>query len=135
MQTTLFLTASERDRFEALPAMLREGWTVEEEMKPVFETDYELMIRASMADVSVYPELQTILDAARRGEKIDLSSLVEMPDSVIPEVLFAIGARGITVLMDELFANTSTDEDIQSLASFSTFRHDILRANASVPTL
>ena len=106
---------------------------MQEETATSYETPYELMVRANMADLTSFPELASMAKDMAAGNKVDPSTLSDLPDTVIPQVLFAIGARGITILIEELFHVAKTDDDVNALAGFSHFRHDILEANASVP--
>ncbi len=132
MLTTLFLTVSERRRFDALPAKLKADWTVTDETGTAYETDYELTIRAHMAEVAAFPALKTMIADMRAGKKVDISALGTIPDDMVPEMLFSIGARGISLLIDELLRNVKTDEEVQAIAGFSHFRREILQSNAKV---
>ncbi len=129
MMTTLLLTPAEQKTFAALPEPLRNGWTVETESGTAYETDYELMIRANMAELTGFPAFKTMSEAIRAGKQVDPASLGVIPEEVIPEILFSIGARGISVLIDTLLSRTSKDEDVQAIAAFGQFRKDILESN------
>lgn len=132
MQTTLYLLPEEREKFEALPQDLREGWTVEAEVGRAFEDAAVLNVRANMARFESFPELRSfVLEAARTG-KADVAAIKSLPESILPELYFTIGARGVTMLMNAVFANVHDDSDIEALAGFSRIRHDILATNASI---
>ncbi len=129
---SIHLTQAERTVFDTLPAPLREGWDVKAEEGTVYETDYELMVRANMAEVDGFPQLKQMMLDLRAGKTIDPSTIGEIPENLIPEVLYSIGARGISIIMEELLKRAKTDQELLSLAAFSQFRHDILDVNASV---
>ncbi len=132
MLTTLFLTVSERRRFDALPEKLKADWTVNDETGTAYETDDELTIRAHMAEVAAFPALKTMIADMRAGKKVDISTLGAIPDDLIPELLFSIGARGISLLIDEMLRNVTMDEEVQAIAGFSHFRRNILESNAKI---
>lgn len=133
MQThTLYLTAAESEKVRRLPETLLEGWTIEEETGTAYESADVLRVRAGMARFDTYPALRDMAKAVAEGETIDLSALRTMPEAVLPELCFTIGARGITVLLAGLIAEATTDEDVAGIAGLSSIRRDILRTNASI---
>ncbi len=129
---TIHLTQAERTVFDTLPASLREGWEVKAEEGTVYETDYELMVRANMAEVDGFPQLKQMMLDLRSGKAINPSTIGDIPEQLLPEILYSIGARGITIIMEDLMKAAKTDQELLSLAAFSQFRHDILDVNASI---
>lgn len=132
---TLHLLPSEQSAFGKLPDALKEGWTVEAEKLKSFETAEQLQIRANMADFSKWPAMQALLDGLKKGQAPNMDSLESIPEEAVPELLFTIGASGISGLIGLLLQEIKNDEDLESVAGFSILRHDILEANASVPSL
>lgn len=130
--TALRLTNRETDAWNALPPALREGWTVEAEDGTAYESADVLKIRAGMARFDSYPALRDMVQALADGGAVDTSALGDMPESVLPELCFTVGARGVTALIAALLSAMSTDEDVAALAGLSSIRADILRTNASV---
>ncbi len=130
--TTLYLTADESAVFFALPESLREGWTVEVETGVAYEDVDVLKVRAGMARFETAPELREYIQKALRGEKVDPRAITDMPEHVLPEFFFTIGAVGVTLLLHTLLKQTATDEDVAGVAGFSHIRHDILQTNASI---
>lgn len=130
--TTLRLTDAEMKRWESLPAERTEGWEVEREDGVAYESPDVLKIRAGMARFDSFPALRAVVDAAMHGKKIDLAAVRDMPESVLPELCFTIGAVGMTVLIGALFAELASDEDVAAIAAMTSIRHDILTTNASV---
>jgi hypothetical protein len=64
--------------------------------------------------------------------KADPTALQNIPESVLPELFFTIGARGVTMLIRVLLDQCSTDQDIEGVVGLSRIRHDILQTNASI---
>ncbi len=130
MLDTLILTAAERAVYDALPATLKADWKVQTESQTAYETDYQLMVRANMAELEPFPALKKIATDIRAGKQPDLTQVGQIPGEAIPELLFSIGARGITALIGHMLPRATRDEDIRAIAGFTFFRHDILKANA-----
>ncbi len=130
--TTLYLLSGERVTWEALSDERKEGWTVKDETGTAFESADVLKIRAGMARFESFPELREVTKKVMAGEKPDLSILERMPEAILPELCFTIGARGVTALIAAQFKTLEKDDDIAALAGLTSIRHDILTTNASV---
>lgn len=130
--TTLFLTAPEAAAFAALPESLREGWTVEPETGTAYEDADVLKVRASMARFDTYPQLKDIARDVLAGKKPEASAYANIPESVLPELYFTIGATGVAILIRILFPAIKADDDVAGLAGLTHIRHDILETNASI---
>jgi hypothetical protein len=130
--TTLYLHADEAKAFAALPDALREGWTVEPETGTAYEDADVLRVRAGMARFDGHPELKRMAAQVLAGERLSDAQLKGIPEAILPELYFSIGASGIRILMKTLFPTIATDEDVAGFAGFSQLRHDILATNASI---
>jgi|GEM_PF-1995377 len=130
--TTLYLMDGEMAKWNALSDDTKEGWTVQGETLASFESTDVLKVRAGMARFDSFPVLRDIVKKSAAGEKIDMITLHDMPEAVLPELCFTIGAVGMTALIAAMFAEMKTDEDIAAIAGMSALRHDILSTNASV---
>lgn len=130
--TTLFLTEPEAIAFSALPESLREGWTVEPETGTAYEDADVLRVRAGMARFDSYPELKDIAKNVLAGQQPNSFVLGSIPESVLPELYFTIGATGVAILIRILLPNVKDDEDVSGLAGLTHIRHDILETNASI---
>lgn len=130
--TTLFLTEPEAAAFAALPEALREGWTVEPETGTAYEDADVLKVRAGMARFETFPALHEYVKQALSSGIVDPSTIKEIPESVLPELFFTIGARGVSALMAALFSECAQDDDVAGIAGLSHIRHDILQTNASI---
>lgn len=133
--TTLYLTADESAVFSALPESLREGWTVEPETGTAYEDDDVLKVRAGMARFDSYPELKGLAAQVASGTPLSPSQITKIPESVLPELYFTMGARGVGRLIAMLLRNVKTDEDVEGLAGLTHIRRDILNTNASISYL
>ena len=130
---TLTLTLVEQALFQKLPEKLRDGWIVEDQPVMAFETDEQLSVRANMMELDAFPELQEVIRAMREGKKLSLKHIKSIPEAALGEILFALGARGISVLMQHLLADAAEDKHLEAVAGFSQMRKDIIEANAAVP--
>lgn len=133
--TTLYLTEAESAEFCALSEGLREGWTVEIETGTAYEDDDVLKVRAGMARFDSYSELRGLAQQVASGTPLTAAQIEKIPESVLPELYFTMGARGVARLIAMLLRNVKTDEDIEGLAGLSHIRHDILATNASISML
>lgn len=133
--TTLYLTADESVVFSALSDALREGWTVEPETGTAYEDEDVLKVRAGMARFESYPELKGLAAQVASGTPLTAAQIAKIPESVLPELYFTMGARGVGRLIAMLVRNVHTDEDIQGLAGLTHIRRDILHTNASISYL
>lgn len=132
METTLFLTPAEQKRFDAFEDALKEGWQVEDETIDAMESQEVLRMRSRMADFDQYPEVKKLMEKVEQGETPDALRLDDIPENILHELAFTLGAVGLTSLMEALFDAVSSDEDIQGLAGFSHLRHEILAVNSSI---
>jgi hypothetical protein len=130
MDTTLYLTATEKKVFDALGSELRDGWKVVPEKLSCYESLRQISMRFGMADFAAYPELKAIA-AAMKEEKPVKFSLKDIPDAAMQELCFTIGARGMNALMQTLVSELKSDEDIEALAALSAFRHKLLEINST----
>ncbi len=129
---TLYLTPDEQKIFSTLPANLREGWAVETEAGTAYEDDDVLRIRATMFR-SPLPKLKDIAINAIRDKALpDPSFLETIPEGILPELYYTIGARGVLHIIGSLLPKAATDDDIGGLAGLTVIRHDILATNASI---
>ena len=131
--STLYLTMVEKALFQKLPKELREGWAVVDQPVKAFETDAQLAVRANMMELDAFPELRKAVEGMRAGKKPDLKSIKGIPEAALGEVLFALGARGISILLQHLLADATEDKHLEAVAGFSFARKDIIDANAAVP--
>ncbi len=130
--TILYLTADESTAFLTLSETLREGWTVEPETGTAYEDADVLKVRAGMARFDSYPELKGLASQVAAGTPLTTTQIEKIPESVLPELYFTMGARGVGRLIAMLLRNIQTDEDIEGLAGFTHIRHDILQTNVSI---
>lgn len=129
---TLILTPSEAEKIRTLPAALLEGWNIEHETGTAYESADVLKIRAGMARFDSFPPLRALVQDVAAKKAIDPSVLADMPESVLPELCFTIGAFGVTVLIAALIDSATTDDDLAGIEGLSKIRHDILETNASI---
>lgn len=130
--TTLFLTEPEAAAFAALPEALREGWTVEPETGTAYEDADVLKVRAGMARFDTFPELREYVTESLRTGVVQPMAIKELPESILPELFFTIGAHGVRMLIAAMLSQCTTDTDVAGIAGLSHIRRDILNTNASI---
>ncbi len=130
--TTLYLTASERTLFEALPDSLQSEWPIEEETLTAYESFDILKMRADISPLSRHPLLKDMFEKVKGGGSLDGMKIPDLSDEDIADFFFTIGARGLAGFIEMLLKETKTDEDIRSLSAMSEMRHKLLEINASV---
>ncbi len=128
---TLFLTTEEQKVFQALPDKLREGWTVEVERSTVYETNEELAMRQKMSSFEEFPQVASLAKQVAEGNALEKLSLNDVPQEVLPELCFCIGATGLSVLMSKLLGEIQSDEDLEGLMGLSLLRHEMLLSNSA----
>jgi hypothetical protein len=124
---------SEHDALQAVPPALLAGWNIQPETLKSFESDRQIWIRANMAEFKSAPELHELVTDVLAAKTINLKPIKNLPEELLPELLFTIGARGITQIIAALLLEPPTKELIESIAGFTHLRHDILEANAAHP--
>lgn len=128
---TLYLTKAEKVTFDSLSEKLTEGWQTEKEEGDAYESDDELSLRRKMASFKDISQVMALVDRLQKGEKLETLSLQDIPEAVLPELCFTIGARGLGVLMGLLLPEVKADADIEGLVGLSQLRHEMLLTNAS----
>lgn len=132
--TTLYLTADEQKRFQALPEGVKDGWVVEAETGDQYETKRQLEMRFYMSTLAKDPAVRKLFEEFQSGKDLDQLALPDLSESLASEFFFTIGARGLTLLMAQMFQEgLANDEDLEGVAGLSMIRHKILETNAAVP--
>ncbi|MBP9750860.1 MAG: hypothetical protein KBC95_03365 [Candidatus Peribacteraceae bacterium] len=132
MDDTLFLTPDEQARFGTLPEALRQGRLVETESSTAFESDEQLEIRRQLASFKDDPTTVALADAIAAGKPA--AEWPEVPQSVLPELYFTIGARGVTAMIGALLGEMADGEDVDLLAALSFIRHELFGTNEAIPS-
>lgn len=134
---TLHLTMAERVHFDALPERITKDWAprVQQEELTAYESAEVIKVRMEMLPLDEYPEMQNVvngyIEQAEADEPLsDMSFLREFPQELLPEFLFAVGAVGITALVEASLQEQPDDKAMEYLALLTEFRHRILEANA-----
>ena len=133
---TLYLRAYEQELLEKLPADVASVCVVEEEGLAAYETPTELVVRMRLVASDVHPEVREfvlgILEKLQKGEDLDPKIFATLPHESLPIVYFGMGAIGLCALVEALFPEVKTGEDLEGLAGLTKMRHLLLEANASV---
>ncbi len=134
MTHPLYLTAQERKAFEKLPAKLREGWIVTEEMLTSYETEKQLKIRREIfrkkdpAFVDLLKKLEGMKESKTMEETLQAIGPITKP--LLLHIYFTMGAGFLRECIAGMLPLSATDSDLQGMAEFSALRHLLLESNA-----
>jgi hypothetical protein len=135
---TLYLTKEEVDNvFTKLPAKAQSSWKprLTVESLTTFETEDELQRRMSSVRTDDIPGIKEFVESfITMVQKKDLTnlSLNDVPEVAILRHFYAIGACGMSALIEVALQDPELDDDaVFAIADFSVIRHAILQANAS----
>jgi hypothetical protein len=126
---TLYLTKAEQKQFDALPDAVKKLCNVENEASTAFETDEQIAMRYHIATFQNEPAVAALAEKVAEGTDIATLTLDEIPESILPDFYFTIGARGVSAFLESVLATAKTEEDAQALAEFSRIRHELLINN------
>ncbi len=127
----VFLTKDEKQLFQGLPANLTKDWEVLDEIQNSYESPAVLSIRRAMSTLGKFPQVGKIVQNVRQSE-VEKVSLEGIPDQILTELCFTIGAVGVSVLMQAILRKAESEDDLQALMTFGHLRHDLLETNASI---
>jgi len=127
----LLLTAEEKQAFETLPTTLKDGWNISDETSTAYETPETLAIRYEMSSLKRHPQTKKILETVKQG-KFEQAIMDGIPEDMLSDLFFTIGATGLSTIIKKLAAESQTDDDLAGLSSLTTIRHQLLLANASI---
>jgi hypothetical protein len=135
----LYLTATERSAFDALPTTMRETWSafVQVENGTAYETSQELEERLKTMPLKRFPKVAAYAQRAwlalQSGQ--DLEPLGhDLPQESLPVLLHVMGATGISKLIEHLLSDVKVANDLQAIARFSDVRHMLLKTNDIIRT-
>ncbi|HRH93397.1 MAG TPA: hypothetical protein PKV72_02590 [Candidatus Peribacteria bacterium] len=133
MKHTLHLTSAERGRFESLSKDLRRGCSVHDETQTAYETPDELALRVSMSSMEQHPEFCDAIGRMHAGEANVQFDWDSIPESLWSEMCFALGARGLTIIIDQILPEPGAwdPEDLEFLSGMTIVRHKLLEINAA----
>ncbi len=133
----LSLTATERAIYDKLPAELKKAWggKVVIETGTAWETKEELQTRARVVLENMEPtlgeELRSLLLKLSEGADAPTEKLLGTSKQLLPDLLFIIGASGMSLLIAQELAEATTAEDIASAAMLSGLRHTLLNKSST----
>jgi hypothetical protein len=129
---TLHLTTAEQATWQQLPPDVQRLATVQPETSTAYETPAELDMRAAMASFAHHPECERLLQALRAGDKPETLAWQDLPQQVWGELLFTIGATGVSALIRETLPHVRAEEEVTALVGLTVIRHQLLLTNASI---
>lgn len=132
MHTTLHFTQAEQQLFSALPAELREGWTVEDEVL-TYEDDAEhRQVRLDLMELDEGKFERIILDCGPEVTEEKLEELIaqidlsHMSPKDLWEMSFALGSEAMSYLIAKLILEVKTDTQIEAICALADLRHEFL---------
>lgn len=135
---TLYLTATEKEMFDRLPVSLKEGWKVEVQSEDGYETPEELEMRGEMAHITMgkNPKVAELLKKFEESGEVSSIDWAELPEEVLMDFFFTIGASGIGGIIEYILAEAKEDKDVADAAQLSSIRARITELNtADISTL
>lgn len=138
MASMLFLTGEERKEiWPRLPDVIKQEWEsrVREEIIDAYESAEELEKRMAQSQLGKSPAMQALIqDVAQNmvdGKSIQDVSVAGIPDDLVPDFLYSIGACGVSALLQMMLQNPELKaKDMEQVAALSRARHRILQINA-----
>lgn len=135
---TLFLTAEEQKTFGALPAKLREGWTVHAEQEGNLRDDAaHRAMRLQLVHLHD-PKLKEFIqrgsaltDAHALAEFVASADLHGVEDGDLAELCFALGPVPLSGIIAILLAQAKHDDDVEGIQALALIRHSLLVAMVS----
>ena len=109
-----------------LPPEILEGYRIAEETQTAYETSEELAARASLVSLDRYPAFASALATIQAGDMPESFSWESLPTEVWDDLFFAMGARGISLLVQGTLPDARTADDLSSIADLTTMRHQLL---------
>lgn len=140
MDAVLYLNAAEMALFKTLPASVQSAWVsrVKEEILTAYETPQQMEARMKAVNYDKYPEAKALIEQCaqqmKAGKAPDVS-MANFPEQAIDAFLFALGASGISFLMESLMQDPKVAENAEAMAgiaALSRVRHETLDANQKV---
>ncbi len=140
MDQTLFLNAEEMAVFRKMPVAVQSAWKshVKSETLTSYETSEQMDARMRAVNYDKYPKAKAIIDACfeqMKAGKTPNVSMEDFPENALDAFLFALGASGISFLMESLMCDPKVvvnTEAMEGIAALSRVRHDTLDANQKV---
>ncbi len=131
---TFFLTADERRLFHALPREVRTPWeeSLIDEVLTAYETPADLRSRRQSMPFNRYPELKNLIEKIDASVPADELSFDALPAEAVPLLLAAIGAAGVSAVIEALLKDDTairSSDDLEGVAALSRARHQMLEDN------
>lgn len=133
MMTVLHLTEAEQKLFDALPADVKEGWTVENESRMFTDSPKRYAMRLSflrLRDPQLL-ELKEKLQGAKPEQIASLLQEVDLKDvqqSDLAELFFALGPAPIYTLIEYTLKNAQSDREVEAVAGLGLIRGALLKS-------
>lgn len=128
--STLYLTTAERAIYDKIPVQLKSKIAqVIDENEQGPNSDVMLAKRAAVARKSELAKRSDVRELIKNYEKnpqFEKQFIDSIPNDVFPLILFVIGSRGISALMEQFLQTTSTSQHLEAITSLSSIRHNII---------
>ena len=132
--TTLFLHEGEREAFDRLPDVLKEGWSVSDERLTYDDSPPRQMMRLSLLRLhdprllNLRNKAQTCSSFEQIAALIGGMDLKDIDEDDLAALFFGLGPAVIDELILEQLRDARRDTDIEGVAALSLIRHSILNA-------
>ena len=131
----LYLTKDEKKLYDKLPAALKKAWggEVVEETGTAWETEEELNRRILALSGPGTPGAKEFAEKIRgkmeRKENWQQVDLSEIPQEMLPAMLYILGARGLSTMIQAVLAEANPH--VESVTTFSEVCHILLQKNSN----
>ncbi len=128
----LYLTSTEQELFEKLPASLRASFGVQSEKGTAYENEEELAKRMMAIAATISPTekvaAQTVVNTIME-HGADAFREEDFPQHLLPWILLAIGAVGLRQIIGQILEQATGLSDLDGLADLTVARNKILLTN------
>jgi len=133
MTHLLFLTPKEKEAFQSAWSAVAGDCTIQDETQLSYESE------ADMADKLAGLSLETpeaeefakkLAERLGNAESIEDVSFDDCPDDVLVQLMFALGATGVSILIGMALVNEPDADAVEGMAALTRVRHSMLAENA-----
>ena len=131
---SLYLTAHEQSLYDNLQEDYKLAWDsyLSNEEEDAFETEHQSRYRLGMLKLEDMPEVQLLYKQVGSAIKEhDLTSVRfgELSPKVLQLFFSAIGANGVSALIEVGIQKVESLTDLEAIACLSRIRHGLLKSN------
>lgn len=131
---TLFLYTEEAEAYAACSSDIQSGWKVEDEKYTAADSFEKRKVRMQLMHLRD-PKLKVFLDHAAKcsapkevAEHLHNTDLTHIDTADLAELFFALGPTVLTLLINFMLKDITSDEEVEGVAALTLIRHKLLEA-------